>query len=66
VIHKGVEYSVIATADPEVWEWRFQIGDRIKSGRTQTRLAALAIRRVQGKIDAALRAAKSPEPSPER
>ena len=66
MIHKGVEYSVIATADPEVWEWRFQIGNRIKSGRTQTRLAALAIRRVQGKIDAALRAVKSPEPSPER
>jgi hypothetical protein len=66
VIHKGVEYSVIATADPEVWEWRFQIGDSIKRGRTQTRLAALAIRRVQGKIDAALRAAKSSEPSAER
>jgi hypothetical protein len=66
VIHKGVEYSVIATADPEVWEWRFQIGDMVKSGRTQTRLAALAVRRVQGKIDAALRAAKSPEPGGKR
>jgi hypothetical protein len=59
VIHKGVEYSVIATADPEIWEWRFQIGDTVKSGRTQTKLAALAARRVQGKIDAALRAAKA-------
>jgi hypothetical protein len=59
VIHKGVEYTVTATADPEVWEWRFQIGDKIKSGKTQTKLAALAIRRVQGKIDAALRAEKS-------
>jgi hypothetical protein len=66
VIHKGVEYSVIATADPEVWEWRFQIGDMVKSGRTQTRLAALAVRRVQGKIDAALRAAKSREPGGKR
>ena len=63
VIHKGVEYTVTATADPEVWEWRFQIGDKIKSGKTQTKLAALAIRRVQGKIDAALRAEKSQTPN---
>ena len=66
MIHKGVEYSVIATADPEVWEWRFQIGGMVKSGRTQTKLAALAARRVQGKIDAVLRAAKSPRPNAER
>lgn len=64
VIHKGVEYTVTATADPEVWEWRFQIGETVKTGKTQTRLAALAIRRVQSKIDAALRAAESPPRSP--
>jgi hypothetical protein len=62
VIHRGVEYTVIATADPEVWEWRFQIGDKVKTGKTQTKLAALAIRRVQTKIDAALRAARSSQP----
>jgi hypothetical protein len=66
VIHKGVEYTVTATADPEVWEWRYQIGDTIKTGKTQTKLATLAIRRVQVKIDAALRAVKSPPPSPKR
>lgn len=60
MIYKGVEYSVVATAEPDIWEWRFQIGDKVKSGRTQTRLAALAARRVQSKIDAALRVAKSP------
>ena len=59
VIYKGVEYTVVATAEPDVWEWRFQIGDKVKTGKTQTRLAALAARRVQSKIDAALRAAKS-------
>jgi hypothetical protein len=58
VIYKGVEYTVVATAEPDIWEWRFQIGDKVKTGRTQTRLAALAARRVQSKIDAALRAAK--------
>jgi hypothetical protein len=60
VIYKGVEYTVVATAEPDIWEWRFQIGDKLKTGRTQTRLAELAARRVQSKIDAALRAAKSP------
>jgi hypothetical protein len=59
VIYKGVEYTVVQTAEPDVWEWRFQIGDTIKTGKTQTRLQALAARRVQSKIDAALRAAKS-------
>jgi hypothetical protein len=59
VIYKGVEYTVVATAEPDIWEWRFQIGDKVKTGRTQTRLAALAARRVQSKIDAALRTDKS-------
>jgi hypothetical protein len=58
VIYKGVEYTVTATAEPGVWEWHFRLGDKLKTGRTQTRLAALAARRVQSKIDAALRAAK--------
>jgi hypothetical protein len=64
VIYKGVEYTVLPTAEPDVWEWRFQIGDKVKTGRTQTRLAPLAARRVQSKIDAALRAAKPPAPEP--
>jgi len=58
VIYKGVEYTVVATAEPDIWEWRFEIDDKVKSGKTQTRLVALAARRVQSKIDAALRAAK--------
>lgn len=59
MIYKGVQFSVMATAEPDVWEWRFEIDGKIKTGRTQTRLAALAIRRVETKIDAALRAAKA-------
>jgi hypothetical protein len=66
VIYKGVEYTVVATAEPDIWEWRFQFGDQLKTGRTQTRLAALAARRVQSKIDAALRAAKSSPPGENR
>ncbi len=66
MIYKGVEYTVVATAEPDIWEWRFQVGDKVKTGRTQTRLAALAARRVQSKIDAALRAAKSSPPNQNR
>jgi hypothetical protein len=56
VIYKGVEYTVVATAEPDIWEWRFELGDKVRTGRTETRLAALAARRVQSKIDAELRA----------
>ena len=66
MIYKGVEYTVVATAEPDIWEWRFQIGDIVKTGRTQTRLAALAARRVQSKIDAALRTAKISSPNQDR
>ncbi|MCL8485205.1 hypothetical protein M9Q32_15285 [Bradyrhizobium denitrificans] len=59
VIHRGVQYTVVPTAEPDIWEWRYEFGDQVKSGRTQTRLAALAARRVKSKIDAALRAAQT-------
>jgi hypothetical protein len=59
VIYKGVEFSVMATAEPDIWEWRYEMAGRVKTGKTHTRLVALAIRRVETKIDAALRAAKS-------
>ena len=55
MIHKGIEYSVAATVEPDVWQWQFQIGESIRTGRTKTRLGALAARRVQMKIDAVLR-----------
>jgi len=58
VIYKGVEYTVVATAEPDIWEWRFKLDDKVKTGKTQTRLVALAARRVQSKIDAALRATR--------
>jgi hypothetical protein len=54
VIHKGIQYSVAATVEPDLWQWQFQIGESVKTGKTKTRLAALAARRVKLKIDAAL------------
>ena len=55
VIHKGIQYSVAATVEPDVWQWHFQIGERVRTGKTRTRLEAMAARRVQMKIDAVLR-----------
>jgi hypothetical protein len=59
VIYKGVEYSVTATSEPDIWQWRFQIGDTTTTGRTRTRLVNMAVRRVHMRIDAALRASGS-------
>ena len=56
VIYRGVEYTVTATGEPEVWQWRFQIGDEATSGKTRTRLIHLATRRVHMRIDATRKA----------
>lgn len=59
MIHRDIQYTITATAEPDVWRWRFEIGGAVRSGTTQTRLAALAARRVQSKIDAVLKALAS-------
>ncbi len=56
MIYKGVEYSVPATSEPDIWQWRFQIGELTTTGRTRTRLVHMAVRRVHMRIDTALRA----------
>jgi len=53
--HKGVTFSVVKTADPNVWRWDFQVGGRSWSGKTEARLELLAVRRVKIRIDRALR-----------
>jgi hypothetical protein len=55
VFHKGIQYCVAATVEPDVWQWHFQIGEHVRTGKTRTRLGAMAARRVQMKIDAVLR-----------
>ena len=55
MLHKGVEYTVATTATPGVWKWQFRIDGQVKSGRTETRLNLLAIRRVQLRIDRELK-----------
>ena len=56
--HRGVEYSLAMTAVPGVWKWQFRIGDKLKSGKTETRINLLAIRRVQLRIDRELKNAE--------
>lgn len=54
--HRGVEFTVAKTAVPGIWQWQFRIGDKVKSGRTETKIDLLAIRRVQLRIDRELKA----------
>ena len=55
MMHKGVQYTVAVTAVPSIWKWQFRIGDTVKTGKTETRIDLLAIRRVQLRIDRELR-----------
>lgn len=60
--HRGIEFTVAKTATPGIWQWQFRIGDQIKTGKTETKIDLLAIRRVQLRIDRELkRSARPPE-----
>jgi hypothetical protein len=65
MMHKGVEYMVAPTATPGIWTWQFQIGDQVKTGKTETRINLLAMRRVQLRIDRELKKAEA-QPMPPR
>jgi len=56
--HRGVEYTVAMTAVPGVWKWQFRIGTELKTGKTETRISLLAIRRVEQRIDRELKLAE--------
>ena len=54
--HRGIEFTVAKTAIPGVWQWQFRIGETVKTGKTETKIDPLAIRRVQLRIDRELKA----------
>jgi len=54
---KGVEFT-LKQVDENEWNWRFQIGETVKTGNTQTRLMGMAAHRVQQKIDRELKEAR--------
>lgn len=56
MVHKGIEYNVTLIS-PGIWKWQFQIGDEVKTGKTETNLSLLAMRRVQLRIDRELKKA---------
>jgi hypothetical protein len=56
--HKGVEYTVVRS-EPGFWDWRFRIGEQVKTGRAETSLELLAVRRVQLRIDQALKTTRA-------
>jgi hypothetical protein len=60
MIYRGVEYSVATSVEPGVWQWWFQIGNIISTGKTKTGLAEMAARRTQIKINVALRRIEIP------
>jgi hypothetical protein len=57
MVHKGVDYTVAMTTTPGIWKWQFRIGEQVKTGKTETRINLLAIRRVQLRIDRELKKA---------
>jgi hypothetical protein len=52
--YKGVDYTVVETTTGGVWKWQFQIGDSVRSGKTETRIELMARRRAQLQINLAL------------
>jgi hypothetical protein len=51
---KGIEFTLVRV-EPDLWKWRFQIGETETTGRTRARLMELATCRVQQRIDRELR-----------
>ena len=58
MVHKGVEFTVMAVA-PDIWQYEFRLGDRLIAGKTEAKLHLLAIRRVQIRIYRELRKAST-------
>jgi hypothetical protein len=57
--HRDIEFSVERASErDDVWIWRFMIGDKVRTGKTATKLELLAIRRAQLIIDRELKKRK--------
>ena len=51
---RGVEFTLLQV-EPDVWLWRFQIGETVTTGTTKTRLKGMAAHRAQQRIDIELK-----------
>jgi hypothetical protein len=63
IFYRGVQYTIVPSAIPGFWNWQFQIDGDVKSGRVETNLELMAMRRVKMRIDRALRVAALEEKS---
>jgi len=61
--HRGVPYTIVPSGVPGFWNWQIQIDGNVKSGRVETNLELMAMRRVKTRIDRALREAARQENS---
>jgi hypothetical protein len=57
--YRGVDYTVTPTATPGIWKWQFRIGDEVKTGKTETQLELLAMRRAELRINRELLKSRS-------
>ena len=60
---RGIEFSLVQV-EPDLWQWQFQIGETVTTGRTKTRLKGMAAHQAQQRIDRELR--KPRDLAPER
>jgi hypothetical protein len=51
---RGIEFSLLQV-EPDLWQWRFRIGETVTTGRTRTRLKGMAVHKAQQRIDIELR-----------
>jgi hypothetical protein len=51
---RGVEFT-LTQVQPGLWKWQFQIGETVKTGKTEAKLMGLAAHRVQERIDRELK-----------
>jgi hypothetical protein len=58
--YRGIEYTLTMTTVPGVWKWQFRIGGEIKTGKTETKIDLLAVRRVHSRIDRELKKIVAP------
>ena len=56
--HRGVDFNAAPDPEPNACRWRFWIGDKVTTGKTETVLRGIAARRAQIKIDEAIRKSK--------
>jgi hypothetical protein len=62
--HRGVEFCVEQAPERvDAWVWRFEVDGEVRTGKTQTKLRPMAIRRAQQAIDRELKKRSVPHES---